>query len=76
MPSMEQEGGGVSKHRHEAWFGRFDGPDHLYRNCPALARVTPYDGAWPRKTLDLVDPLGSDICGWCVWNWRRTEAAA
>jgi len=68
----------VTQHRHECWFGRFDGPDHLYRNCPALACVKPWtrpDDPWPRRIEDLVDPLGTDICGWCVWKWRRTEAA-
>lgn len=43
--------------------------DHLYPNCPALR------GRTLRQTCDLVDPHGTDLCGWCqrVWKTRHKE---
>ena len=66
----------------EWWLGTMQGPDHLYPNCPHLARVKKWtDGDdWPRKGASLVDPARDpygDLCGWCVRVWRarnRTEA--
>ena len=58
------------------YMGRMEGPDHLYSTCPALARVKPWSvgkanrDQWPRTTVDLVDPEGTDLCGWCVRVWK------
>lgn len=59
-----------------AYFGRFEGPDHLFVNCPALARVKPWKQPWPAITLDLVDPHGTDLCGWCVRTWNLRSAGS
>ncbi len=54
--------------------------DHLYPHCPLLGRTDP--ASWPghvgRPTVDRVDPLGTDICGWCqhVWRGRHERSAA
>ena len=54
--------------------------DHLYQHCPLLKRTDP--NSWPevigRQTAGLVDPLGTDICGWCqnVWRSRHGEVSA
>lgn len=65
---------------HEAFGGI--SCDHLYERCPALQRsLNSYprrDGmsvdSWIGKRLvSTVDPLGSDVCGWCrsVYIARR-----
>jgi hypothetical protein len=42
--------------------------DHLYLSCPTLKRAC---GIWePRRLIGDVDPLGTDICGWCRRTWR------
>ena len=47
--------------------------DHLYTRCPARTRSLP---ALRRNSMPtgpgngLVDPAGSDICGWCQRVWR------
>lgn len=47
--------------------------DHLYPQCPLLKRtVTNPIGDKPpgHPCIDLVDPLGECICGWCQHVWR------
>ena len=46
--------------------------DHLYTHCPLLGRTKPASwlGVVGRPTVDKVDPLGTDICGWCRHVWR------
>lgn len=61
---------------HEAYRGV--GPDHLYPDCPPLVRsvaagIDPLVGSRLRFS---VDPLGSDVCGMCVWRWRRKQRRA
>ncbi len=54
---------------HEAFLGVT--VDHLYHNCPALQRSinagTTWQGQWKMgdKARGTVDPMGSDVCGWC-----------
>ena len=60
-----------------AYSGRIS--DHLYRDCPALARWkdSPYGSPRLGKRLNgLVDPDGTDICVLC-WNTfdQRRKAA-
>ncbi len=52
--------------------------DHLYENCPGLQRSRNRGDKWGLDWVgmparDLVDPLGTDICGWCrrVWIARN-----
>ncbi len=59
-----------------AYFGRFQGPDHLYPNCPALARIKPWRQPWPAQTIDHVDPQGTDLCGWCQRVWKSRGRTA
>lgn len=76
----------VAQHdMHECWLGTIGGPDHLYPDCPALARTTPWhgwgrtfggehtEGGWPRRALGDVDPLGTDICGLCRRRWQQKQ---
>jgi hypothetical protein len=59
-----------------AYFGRFEGPDHLYPTCPALARTKPWRQPWPDTTIDEVDPWDpTDLCGWCVRVWRSRTSS-
>ena len=56
---------------HSPWFiGVLD--DHLYETCPGLnrsRRELQRCGWWaPRHTT--IDPLGGDVCGWCVRVWK------
>jgi hypothetical protein len=64
--------------QHVAWFGL--NVDHLYEGCPARLRSIPQMLVeWGREgqCIDLVDPEGTDICGWCVRVWRaRSKKAA
>jgi hypothetical protein len=61
----------------ECWMGVV--ADHLYERCPARVRSLPTLRAygWARKCRGLVDPWGSDICGWCarVWQARNRGGA-
>ena len=50
--------------------------DHLYTDCPTFIRSrnkwgdnrnTPWIGA---ALQGKVDPLGTDICGWCQQVWK------
>ena len=41
--------------------------DHLYLGCPALVRAA--RGRDP-VSVGEVDPLGGDLCGWCVRVWE------
>ena len=61
---------------HEAWMGLT--VDHLYPDCPSRTRGEMRLRAWGwwQKCSDLVDPLGTDICGLCLHRWKRTEAVA
>jgi hypothetical protein len=47
--------------------------DHLLPECPLLQRTC--RGREPRLLQGIVDPLGTDICGWCrrVWLARNRE---
>jgi hypothetical protein len=70
---------------HEAWMGTVGGPDHLYPNCAALANTTPWNGwgivgdqyienaGWPRRAINNIDPLGTDVCGLCVRRWKAKQ---
>lgn len=47
--------------------------DHLIPTCPGLRRsmaAYPDDNIIGKKCVDLVDPLGTDLCGWCVRVWK------
>ena len=48
--------------------------DHLLPECPAVRRHR-HTARWG---VGLVDPDGSDLCGWCVrvYRARRAKAAA
>lgn len=52
------------------WFGI--AVDHIVENCPlrtgSRERLT-RSGHW-RQGVDLVDPDGTDICGWCLRVWK------
>ena len=55
---------------HEAYGGITC--DHLYQRCPALQRAVNGQGGIHRQRewvglplITTVDPLGSDVCGWC-----------
>ena len=48
--------------------------DHLYVDCPSLARVT--DAAKARwgigeRLQDGINPAGSDVCMICVHRWKK-----
>jgi hypothetical protein len=46
--------------------------DHLYQNCPGLNRSLSLAGERflvGVRLISTVDPLGTDICGWCVRKW-------
>jgi len=52
--------------------------DHLYTNCPHLVRMVdnPDNAGYHwlgDRAIGEVDPLGTDICGWCqrVWMARN-----
>ncbi len=56
--------------------------DHLYSDCPSMKKahaavVHGADGPgvlWVgRELITEVDPMGTDICGWCrrVWKARK-----
>ena len=66
----EREGRGV----RWIWTDTFAMCDHLLPECPAVRRK-PGTARWGNG---LVDPLGSDLCGWCVrvWKARNPEAVA
>ena len=58
------------------WFGIYT--DHLYENCPARRRTvmpTKQRIEWDKQGAGTVDPLGTDICGWCrrVWIARNPD---
>ncbi len=57
------------------WFGVY--VDHLYEECPARRRSLPELrlGGHDRQGYGTVDPLGTDICGWCrrVWLARNPQ---
>lgn len=61
--------------RHVAWMGL--SVDHLYEGCPGrlrgLAQLRRY--GHDKQCVDLVDPEGTDICGWCVRVWRSHQKA-
>lgn len=50
--------------RHTYW-------DHLIPACPHLRRYCGDDE--PIVLVGLVDPFGTDVCGWCarVWGARN-----
>ncbi len=50
---------------HEAYLGVT--VDHLYPDCPALRLL----GA--RRTVGMVDPEGTDICGLCLRRWKAKQ---
>jgi len=52
--------------------------DHLYRDCPLLKGLMSHESQGFNQYLGAelrgeVDPLGTDICGWCqrVWMARN-----
>lgn len=59
------------------WFGLR--ADHLFEDCPARRRSLPRMREWggpDGQGRGLVDPLGTDICGWCQRVWRARNPAA
>ena len=53
--------------------------DHLYVDCPSLARVT--DAAKARWGIGeryegTINPAGTDVCMLCVHRWKRSRNAA
>lgn len=58
----------------EAWMGL--SVDHLYEQCPSRVRSMPRleRWGWAKKCSDLIDPLGTDVCGTCVRVWRSRQA--
>ena len=56
---------------HEAFRGV--GPDHLYPDCPPLVRsvLAGTDPLTGGRLVGMVDPLGTDICGMCLYRWKR-----
>lgn len=57
------------------WIG--DGIDHLFETCPARTRSLPTlrKYGWDVQGQGTVDPLGTDICGWCVRVWKARNPA-
>ena len=47
------------------WLGEY--VDHLYEQCPARRRQ---GGA---RGQGMVDPEGTDICGWCYRVWKARQ---
>ena len=62
--------------RVPAWMGLT--VDHLYETCPHRVRTLPqlrrYD--WDHRCAGLVDPAGTDLCGWCVRVWQARNRGA
>ena len=59
---------------HLAWSGVTC--DHLYPDCPAIARWrdSPFNQHGVGRVLQgLVDPAGTDICGLCSQRWKDDE---
>lgn len=52
------------------WFGLTT--DHLYEGCPGRRRSLPElrRYGWDHQGLGTIDPLGTDVCGWCVRVWK------
>jgi hypothetical protein len=53
--------------------------DHLYPDCPSLARVT--DAAKTRwgigeRLVGFINPAGGDVCMMCVHRWKGGRDAA
>jgi hypothetical protein len=52
--------------------------DHLYETCPIRIRSLPelrrYD--WDHQCSMPVNPIGTDICGWCVRVWKARNRGA
>ncbi len=53
--------------------------DHLFVDCPSLARVT--DAAKARwgiggRLQGGINPFGSDVCMICVYRWKGGRDAA
>jgi len=52
--------------------------DHLYETCPARRRSLPELERYDMPTgqgWGTVDPLGTDVCGWCVRVWKARNPA-
>jgi hypothetical protein len=53
--------------------------DHLYETCPGRTRGLPElrQAGWDGPGRGTVDPLGTDVCGWCrrVWIARNPGGA-
>ena len=64
---------------HESFLGVT--VDHLYQHCPGLQRsmnaTAKRNAMWHigEPAVTTVDPLGTDICGWCrsVYIAKRTR---
>ena len=60
---------------HEAFMGVT--VDHLYRTCPGLIKAMTFRKGgsmlYGSKLFGTVDPLGTDVCGWCVRKWKGTQ---
>lgn len=58
------------------WFGQY--VDHLFEGCPnrlrGMAELRRH--GHDRMGLGTVDPLGTDICGWCRRVWVARNGVA
>ena len=52
--------------------------DHLYESCPGRVRSLPELrlSGWDKQGRGTVDPLGTDICGWCRRVWIARSGGA